>query len=83
MSSFFSPNFLNLPDFSTNFLGNIDFGAEFNFGGDFDFFANNSNDYIGTGSYEYDGVLCDYSVEGSVRIRQCRRVVSVGQIDAS
>ena len=72
MSSFFSPNFLNFQDFSTNFLDGIDFGAEFNVGGDFDFFANDSDDTIGADLYEYDGVLCDYSVEGSVRIRQCR-----------
>jgi hypothetical protein len=71
MSSFFSSNFLDLPDCSTNFLGNIEFGA-FNFGGDFYFFADDSDDTIGTGSYKYDRVLYDYSVEGSVHIRLCR-----------
>jgi hypothetical protein len=72
MSSFLSPIFLDLHDFSTNFPDNIDFGAEFNFGGDSNFFANNSDDTIGTGLYKYDGVLCDFSVKGSERIRQHR-----------
>ncbi len=75
MSSFFSLNFIDFQDFSTKFLDDIDFGAEFNYGGDFDFFANDSNDTVCAGSYKYDGVLCDYSVKGSVPIgqRRCRR----------
>ncbi len=62
----FSPNFLDFQYLSTNFLEDMDFGAEFNFGGDFNFLADDSNDTIGAGSYEYDGVLCDYSGKGSV-----------------
>ncbi len=72
MSSFFPPNFVNFQDFSTNFLDDIDFGAEFNYGGDFDLFANDSSDTVYADSYKYDGVLCDYSVKGSVPIGQCR-----------
>ncbi len=75
MSSFFSLNFVNFQDFSTNFLDDIDFGAEFNYGGDFELLADDSNDTICAGLYEYDGILCDYSVKGSVPIgqRRCRQ----------
>jgi hypothetical protein len=69
MSSFFTPDFLDLQDFSTNFLVDVDFGAEFNFGKDINFFANNSNDTIGAGLYKYAGVSREFSVEGSVQIQ--------------
>jgi hypothetical protein len=50
MSSSLSLDFLDLQeDFSTNFCDDKDFGAEFDFVGDFDFFANDSDDTIGTG----------------------------------
>jgi hypothetical protein len=70
MSSLLPPDFLNLLDFSTEFLVDIDFVAKFDFGGDFaPFFANERDVSTGTGLYDYDGVSCEFSVEGSVQHR--------------
>jgi hypothetical protein len=66
-------DFLDLLDFSSEFGTNIDFGADFGFGADFAAF---DSTFIDSGSYEYGGVSCEFSVKGFVqrqRPRRCRK----------
>ena len=69
-----SYDFLDLPDLSSGFLVDMDFGAEFGFGVNVVSFESDSNiSSIGSGSYNYDGVTCEFSDEGSVGCQQRRR----------
>ncbi len=69
-----SYDFLDLPDLSSGFLVDMDFGAEFGFGVNVVSFESDSNiSSIGSGSYNYDGVTCEFSDEGSVGRQQRRR----------
>ena len=70
MTSPLPPDFYGLPDFLSEFMMDINFS--FDFGAGFSRFDESSND--SSGLYEYDGVSCDFSVEGYVaRCRRCRR----------
>ena len=53
-------DFFGLHDFSSEFSVDVDFG--FDFGADFSRFDQSGDD--SSGSYEYDGVSCGFSVEG-------------------
>ena len=55
-------DFLAIHDFSSEFM-NIDFS--FNFGADFSRFDESGYDSSTTGSYEYDSISVDFSVEAS------------------
>ena len=59
----------SLHDFSSEFMIDVDFG--FNFGADFSRF-DESGDVL-SGSYEYDGVSCGFSVEGFAAGHRRRR----------
>ena len=56
-------DFLDLPDFSVEFGMDIDFGVDFGFGADFTTFDSASED---SGSYQYDSVSSEFSVDGYV-----------------
>ena len=69
MTSPLPPDFFGLHDFSSEFMIHVDFG--FNFGADFSRFDESGDD--SSGSYEYDGVSCGFSVEGFAAGHRHRR----------
>ena len=52
----------------------MDFGAEFGFGVNVMSFESDSDiSLIGSGSFDYNGVTCEFLDEGSVGCQRCRR----------